>query len=207
VQLGDPHRRSGGGLGIGLALADSLVRMHGGRLTARSEGVGRGAEFEVRVPVLAEEVPEEAHDAGHEHRAHVQRRHILTVDDNEDALFAVAAALRLQGHRVDTASNGWQALERAQALRPEAILLDIGMPDMDGYEVARRIRAAAWGDSTLIIAMTGWGQERDRQAAFAAGCDAHLTKPANQRAIAALLERREELLEQRGALLRLHPPN
>jgi PAS domain S-box-containing protein len=191
VQLGDRNRRAGSGLGIGLALANSLVRLHGGTLSAESDGPGHGAEFTVRVPMLADEAPDapsQAHETHSFDRRLRRRRHILAVDDNEDALDAIAEALRVDGHYVETATSGQDALQKAAAGGAEAVLLDIGMPGMDGYETARRMRGEPWGRGLLIIAMTGWGQEKDRQAAFEAGFDAHLTKPATADAIARLLE-------------------
>jgi two-component system, chemotaxis family, CheB/CheR fusion protein len=193
VQLGDPHSRAGGGLGIGLALASSLVRLHGGAITAHSPGSGRGAHFVVKVPISSEveEPPPgalQADGAGPALRRFAAPRNILAVDDNLDALGAVAEAMRLHGHHVEIAASGHDALEKASVGRCDAILLDIGMPDMDGYEVARRIRCEPWGQRPVMIAMTGWGQPKDKQAALEAGFDAHLTKPADPEAIQALLD-------------------
>jgi PAS domain S-box-containing protein len=192
VQLGDPHSRAGSGLGIGLALASSLVELHGGSLAVSSEGTGKGATFTVRVPMARADgrYPRARGESGAGAQSRPLRygHQILAVDDNADALCAVAEALRLHGHQVDTAANGREALEKARSSRRDVILLDIGMPDMDGYQVARHIRREPWGQSVFLIAMTGWGQEKDKKAAFEAGFDAHLTKPVDPHAIQHLLE-------------------
>jgi signal transduction histidine kinase/CheY-like chemotaxis protein len=172
------------GLGIGLALATRLAEMHGGTITVRSDGPGKGSEFTVRLP-LAETQQAEPHQAGNAGEALGQRR-ILVVDDNFDAASSLAMILELLGAKVRTAQGGAEALEVFDAFDPVAVLLDIGMPGMDGYEVARRLRESFPGRSTLV-ALTGWGQEDDRRRAREAGFDHHLTKPADIGALQSLL--------------------
>jgi PAS domain S-box-containing protein len=175
-----------GGLGIGLALCRRLVDMHGGIIEARSEGPGRGSEFIVRLPVAVAEVeqPEPAARpegvAGSSARAPAAPRlRILAVEDNPDALHVLAAHLRLNGHEVVEAEDGEHAVDAAEAHRPQVVILDISLPGMDGYEVARRIRARPWSGDVKFIAMTGRGQDEDKRRAAEAGFDAHLTKPAD----------------------------
>ena len=176
------------GLGIGLALVQRLVEMHGGSVTAHSDGPGRGSEFLIRLPLLLEEriacddqqlnTPNalEPSMMNSEGTSATQRR-ILVADDNNDALESLATLLQLSGHEVYTAPNGAVALESAEQHRPEVALLDIGMPKLDGYEVARRIRAQPWGARITLVALTGWGQDSDRRRSQEAGFDSHLVKP------------------------------
>jgi len=168
--------RSEGGLGIGLALAKGLVELHGGRIRAHSEGPGTGSRFEVRLPQAvrgeghlgAASAPVVAPAAG---------RVVLLADDNQDAAEVLADLLRLAGHEVHVANDGASAASLAQRVRPHVLVLDIGMPGLNGYEVARQVRTHAWGRAALLVAATGWGQEEDRRQALAAGFDLHLTKP------------------------------
>jgi PAS domain S-box-containing protein len=172
--------RSTGGLGIGLALVKGLVEMHGGAVTAESAGLGKGSTFRVRLPALdthPEGVAEEAPRAGP--GANGPGRRVLVVDDNQDSATSLALMLRLMGNEVQTAHDGVEALALAEAFRPQLILMDVGMPKLNGYEAARRIRAQPWGRSVTIIALTGWGQEGDRARSQEAGCDGHLVKPVN----------------------------
>ena len=176
--------RSQGGLGIGLTLVKSMAQMHGGDACVSSEGPGRGSEFTVRIPAI--EAPAGAQAAAP--RNDVERaRHVLIVEDNVDACDTMRALLEMHGHRVDTANDGATGLERALALQPEVVLLDVGLPGMDGYEVARRIRAARNFRRPLLVAITGYGGADDRERALAAGFDAHLTKPVEYPTLAALL--------------------
>jgi signal transduction histidine kinase len=176
------------GLGIGLALVQRLVEMHGGSVTAHSDGPGRGSEFVIRLPLLLS--PRVLiHDQQLETRSALEppmtnaeatsptQRRILVADDNNDALESLATLLQLSGHEVYTAANGAVALESAEQHRPEVALLDIGMPKLDGYEVARRIRAQPWGARITLVALTGWGQDSDRRRSQEAGFDSHLVKP------------------------------
>ncbi len=195
TQLDYTSGHSRGGLGIGLALVRRLVEMHGGSVTAHSEGVGKGSEFIIRLPVHPESaVPTLEAANGNsimvdesEASDRVKRR-ILVADDNSDALESLATLLQLGGHDVVTASNGALALEGAERHRPEVMLLDIGMPVLDGYEVARRIRAQPWGGNVTLVALTGWGQDSDRRRSREAGFDSHLVKPLDMDKLSQLLE-------------------
>jgi signal transduction histidine kinase len=188
TQLDHRSDDSIGGLGIGLALVRRLVEMHGGSVTALSNGEGAGSEFVIRLPLLAEGTlcAEDELEAQACDTASVPRR-ILLADDNADALESLATVLRLRGHQVFSAPNGVIALEIAARLIPEVILLDIGMPLLDGYEVARRIRAQEWGKGIALVALTGWGQESDRVRSQEAGFDTHLVKPLDLDKLTALL--------------------
>jgi PAS domain S-box-containing protein len=179
--------RAEGGLGIGLALVQGLVTLHGGSVEARSDGPGRGSEFIVRLPVgmpVAESpeliAPEQSFVSG-------AGLKVLVVDDNRDAADSCAALLELTGLHVQTAYTGRGALALAESFRPHALLLDIGLPDFDGYQLATAIRATPWGRKIVLIAVTGWGQDEDRRRAFEAGCDHHLTKPIAPEAVESLL--------------------
>ncbi len=179
--------RSQGGLGIGLSLVRGLVEMHGGSVEARSEGPGQGSEFVVRLPVAGAPPAQRQGPDGDGEAQAAGRRRVLVVDDNEDAASSLGTLLRMMGHDVCTASAGSQALELARSYRPEVVLLDIGLPQMDGYEVARRLRQQPWGRAVRLIALTGWGQEQDRQRAREAGLDEHLVKPVEPAALERLL--------------------
>ena len=181
-------RRSEGGLGIGLALAKGLVELHGGRIEARSKGVGHGSEFVVLLPrtlVVDSEVraPKDAVKPA----SHITRR-VLIADDNRDGAETLSVLLKHWGHEVHVAYSGKQALELSKRVRPQIAVLDIGMPDMSGYEVAERIRAEAWGNEVTLIALTGWGQEEDKRRARVAGFDHHLTKPVDPIDLHALID-------------------
>jgi len=168
--------RSQGGLGIGLSLVKTVVEMHGGSVRAGSEGVDRGSEFVIRIPCLGPEESNGRQVALRGAGRAIPPRRILVVDDNKDAAESLAMLLSLSGHQVMVAHDGALALGIAAAERPEVILLDIGLPGMDGYEVCRRAREEGLTD-TLIIAMTGYGQDRDRQRSKEAGFDTHTVKP------------------------------
>ena len=176
--------RSEGGLGIGLALVNGLIELHGGTVMAKSEGLGRGSEFIVRLPVSAESAT--GSTAAKVASAAVGRR-ILVADDNQDAAESLAMILEMGGHDVRVAHDGRAALSVAQSFRPDTVLLDIGMPHLNGYEVARALRQEPWGAGMCLIALTGWGQESDRQLANEAGFDRHLTKPVDPDVLNALL--------------------
>jgi PAS domain S-box-containing protein len=182
--------RSEGGLGIGLTLVKSLVEMHGGRVEARSEGHGKGSEFLVRLPTLDVNLVlvTENGKAGLSPPPCPSRR-ILVVDDNVDAAESLAAVLSVYRHEVRTAHDGLTSLQVAEEFRPEAVLLDIGLPKMDGYEVARRLRELPGLENVLLAAVTGYGQDVDRRRAEEAGFDAHLVKPAEPVALLRLLAR------------------
>ncbi len=170
--------RSTGGLGIGLALVKGLVEMHGGTVTAASEGEGKGSTFTVTLPVIADPTPPPAEVPSRAGVASFGRR-VLVVDDNRDGAHSMADMLLLLGNEVRTAYDGLEAIAAAEEFRPEVILMDIGMPQLNGFDATRRIRAQPWGKEIAIIALTGWGQEGDRELSRAAGCDGHLVKPVD----------------------------
>ena len=179
VQVKSALDKSEGGLGIGLALARGLTRLHGGSLTAHSAGLGLGSTFTLRLPIYQEAATEPVDDASAAVATSVPARRILIADDNVDSAESLAMLLRLQGHQVEVVHDGAEALRRLEELRPQLALIDIGMPRINGYEVARRTRAAPWGASIRLFALTGWGQEQDRQEALDAGFDHHLVKPVD----------------------------
>ena len=176
----------GGGLGIGLALSRRLAQLHGGKLEAASEGLGKGSEFTLHLP-LAKTVATELTEPVQIPEAPSSPRRVLVVDDNIDAADSLRLVLDLQGHETEVAYDPGSALVAVERFAPDCVLLDIGLPDIDGYETARRIRALPGGDRMRLIAVTGWGQQEDKQRARAAGFDAHLTKPVESSAISALL--------------------
>jgi len=170
--------RAQGGLGIGLTLVRSLVEMHGGTVRVTSRGPDQGSEFIVRLPALPADV-NGAEELKVPASTVPASRRLLVVDDNVDSAESMAELLSLVGHQVRTAHDGVSALEEAFAQRPEFILLDIGLPRMDGYEVARRIRQNEGTRGATLIAMTGYGQEEDHRKTQEAGFDYHLVKPVN----------------------------
>jgi signal transduction histidine kinase/ActR/RegA family two-component response regulator len=185
AQVDRTLERARGGLGIGLTLARRLVEMHGGSIEARSEGVGKGSEFVVRLPLRMDlwqpsaghaegSVPASAHDAN---SASSRAYRVLVVDDNVDSAGSMAALLQLSGNETRVAYDGLQALQTAEAWRPEIIFLDIGLPRLNGHDAARRIREQSWGKDVVLVALTGWGQEKDRRQSAEAGFDHHLVKP------------------------------
>jgi len=196
--------RTQGGLGVGLTLVKRLVELHGGSVLAKSEGPGRGSEFVVRLPSLqtARESeprarPQEekmrlfssAAPADRPHASgHPAGRRALVVDDNADSANSLAMLLKLSGHEAVTAHDGVEALEAAERFRPEVVFLDIGMPRLNGYDAARRIRQEAWGRGMMLVAMTGWGKEEDRRKSRDAGFDAHMVKPADLDELMRLME-------------------
>jgi len=175
-----------GGLGIGLSIVKRIVELHRGTVSAFSAGLGQGSEFIVRLPV-SQALAATAETSPHAHHAKTPRRRILVVDDNADAALTVGTLLRAWGHDVHTAFNGPAALEEAHSFRPEIVLLDIGMPGMSGYDVARELRARPIDPGTIIIALTGYGRESDRERSFEAGFDYHLTKPPDPSTLESLL--------------------
>jgi two-component system CheB/CheR fusion protein len=180
--------RSQGGLGIGLTMVRCLVEMHGGRVTAHSDGLGRGSEFIVRLPVLpqAPQCPEEAPQAPQQPDTSPSRR-VLVVDDSISTAQSMAALLQLKGHDGRVAFDGPKALETAAAFHPEVVLLDIDMPGMNGYQVAKQLRQMPGLEQTLLVAITGYGQEEDRRRSREAGFQLHLVKPVRLSAILELL--------------------
>ena len=186
-QVTDTLSRSQGGLGIGLSLVKRLVEMHGGSVEASSQGPNTGSRFTVSLPVV--DAPKSVAPTLHPlpERKKTEKLRILAVDDNYDAAATVSMFLRFAGHEVEIAHDGEMALQEAIRLQPDVIILDIGLPKMNGYEVARAIREQEWSRSTTLIAMTGWGQEDDRHKAVEAGFDHHLVKPADPQALLAIL--------------------
>ncbi len=185
-QIESALERSQGGLGIGLALIKGLVEMHGGRIHAHSDGPAKGSRFEVWLPLPAE--PRAPAPARKKSAQSAVARRILVVDDIRDNAETLAFLLQLAGHQIETACDGKQAFRMAQEYRPDVILLDIGLPEMNGFDTCRAIRAQPWGKKILIVAVTGWGQEEDRRRSHSAGFDAHLTKPLDHSRLKQLLE-------------------
>ncbi|HEX5684232.1 MAG TPA: PAS domain S-box protein [Ideonella sp.] len=185
-QLSPALERTGGGLGIGLALARGLAEQHGGTLQARSEGRGLGSEFTLRLP-MGEAAPKAEGAANASEAADPPRHRLLVVDDNVDAAQTLAAMLSLHGQDVRTAYGSLEALQLAEQWRPDVALLDIGMPELNGYELCRRLRDQRPSRPPLFIACTGWGQEADRERAHDAGFDFHLVKPVDVNSLLRLL--------------------
>ena len=198
VQADRSLGRSQGGLGIGLTLAQTLVKQHGGRIEARSEGPGRGSEFIVRLPLRKEKTAEETSPQTHDDPVAASGAlRILVVDDNKDSAESLCMFLSLSGHKVKMVHQGMEAIETAFAYRPDVIVLDIGLPDIDGYNVATRLRQQPGFAQVLLIALTGYGQEEDRQRCFDAGFDEHMVKPADPALLEATLTL--HFSERRGA--------
>jgi signal transduction histidine kinase len=202
TQLQAEMGRAQSGLGIGLALVRRLLEMHGGTVTAFSEGHGLGSEFSITLPTIVgdaarmaagADIPVGGGTAGSGSADTTEttssRLRILVADDNADALESLATLLELGGHEVFSAANGALALEAAERHKPDVALLDIGMPKLDGYEVARRIRAQPWGRRMTLVALTGWGQDSDRRRSGEAGFDSHLVKPLDLDKLTELLGR------------------
>ena len=182
--------RAEGGLGIGLALVKGLVGLHGGTVVATSAGPGRGSEFAIRLPrsVVTTRAPPTEPTRAAEHDENALRCKVLVADDNRDAADSLAMLLGIAGHDVRVAHTGVDALQVGALQEPEAVILDIGMPGMTGFEVARRIREEAWGRSALLIAVTGWGQQNDKEKTRAAGFDHHFTKPVDPSVLEGVLQ-------------------
>ncbi len=176
-----------GGLGVGLTIVKRLIEMHGGTVEARSEGPGMGSEFIIRLPIVLSVMSEqEEEDAGPSAQQTAPRR-VLVVDDNVDAASSLAVMLKMMGNEVRTAHDGLEGVEAAAAFRPNLILLDIGMPKLNGYDTCRRIRAQPWAKGISIYALTGWGQDEDKRRSYEAGFDGHLVKPAEPAVLEKLL--------------------
>jgi PAS domain S-box-containing protein len=190
AQVDSSLERTAGGLGIGLTLAQTLVELHGGTLEAQSPGAGRGSEFIVRLPLAsAEPAAQPPTPTSDGSGSRDGRARVLVVDDNIDAADSLGRLLALDGYDVRIANGGMEALHEAEAFRPEVILLDIGLPMMNGYDVARRLRKEPWGADLRLVALTGWGQEEDRRRSKEAGFDDHVVKPIDPASLRALLRR------------------
>ncbi len=187
IQANRSLERAQGGLGIGLSLVRGLLEMHEGRVEAHSDGPGRGSEFTVRLPVALSPVrrPQEAGEGDRARQC--SGRRILVVDDNEDSAVSLALMLKIMGHDTRTAKDGLEAVEMAATFRPDVVLLDIGLPRLDGYDACRRIREQPGGEHMVLIAQTGWGQEEDRCRSKEAGFNFHLVKPVDPAALEKLL--------------------
>jgi PAS domain S-box-containing protein len=184
--------RSGGGLGVGLALVRGIVELHNGTVEAHSDGPGKGSQFIVRLPITSSVPPAQSGNPqdhqimDHETGKRLKAR-ILITDDNHDAAESLGLLLELAGHEIHLAHNGLESMQAAETFLPDVALLDIGMPQMNGYELARYIRAQPWGASMILVAITGWGQEQDKKRSLEAGFDYHLTKPVDFSEISKLL--------------------
>jgi signal transduction histidine kinase/response regulator RpfG family c-di-GMP phosphodiesterase len=187
AQVDRALEKSQGGLGIGLTLVRRLVEMHGGSVDARSEGIGQGSEFIVRLPVVAPQRNARAAPISEQRQARRYAYRILVADDNRDAAESMSMMLRLMGNEVRTVHDGVEAVQEAAAFRPDVALLDIGMPRLNGYDVARAIRQQRWGTTMLLVALTGWGQDEDKRRAIEAGFDRHFTKPMDPAALERLM--------------------
>lgn len=190
------HEDSGhlpSGLGIGLALVRQLVELHGGVVSATSAGPNCGSEFTVRLPLADANAPAPAFDEPAPAPVQSQTLRVLVADDNPDALESLALLLEVCGHEVRKASDGAETLQAVAAWRPDLALLDIGMPVLDGYEVARRIRTESWGAELFLVAVSGWGQSEDRQRATEAGFDLHFRKPIGLPILEDILQRAQRL--------------
>lgn len=191
--------RSSGGLGIGLALVKGLVEMHGGTVEASSPGPGKGSTLKVRLPILAHHEATVANAEAGTPGAVAGARRILVVDDNVDSATSMALILRLSGNEVWTACDGLEAVNAVEQFRPDVILMDVGMPRLNGYEATRRIRQLPAGQSPIIVALTGWGQEADKLQSREAGCDGHLVKPVDLEALEKLVVEVRQSREPAGS--------
>ena len=200
AQVTPSFAQSRGGLGIGLSLVRALVQMHGGSVAAFSEGAGKGSEFVVKLPLREPQVAPQIHAAGAEEIDGEQRGlQLLVVDDNADSVDALGMWLRLEGHRVHIAYSGEEALPAALAQRPDAVVLDLALPGIDGYEVARRLRREQGFENVCFIAMTGFGAYSDRERAKQAGFDHHMVKPIDYMVFSQLLAEIEPRPRAAGA--------
>jgi CheY-like chemotaxis protein len=182
--------RGTGGLGIGLSLAKRFIEMHGGKITANSPGHGKGSEFVITLPVvIGPAKPKEKQVGTTTTPARGGKRHVLVVDDNRDGADMLQRLFEADGYTVAAAYDGVEAVEAVRKSRPDAVIMDIGMPRMDGYEAVRRIRELPGGQDVLMIALTGWGQESARRQAEEAGFDHHLVKPVNFDLLRQFLEK------------------
>jgi CheY-like chemotaxis protein len=201
-QVDRSFTRSEGGLGLGLTLVHRLVEMHGGKIEVRSDGINRGSEFIVHLPVLPISMIDEEDKSPTLCRAPVSRcRRILVADDFPQSAAILARLLRQDGNDVQVAHDGIEAVESAAEFRPDVAVLDIAMPKLDGFAAARMIREQPWGKRIFLIALSGWGQQLDRQRSKEAGFDEHLTKPAKYETLMEILD---QLPHDRTAMIDTH---
>jgi signal transduction histidine kinase/ActR/RegA family two-component response regulator len=193
TQVNGTLERSQCGLGIGLTLAKRLVEMHDGTVTAHSQGVGHGSEFVVRVPIVKGQPTNRKSPEPTLEKNPAARRRILVVDDNRATIYMHSTLLTLSGNEIETAQDGVEALEKAEKFQPDVILLDIGLPKMNGYDACRAIRRQPWGRNILIIALSGYGQDEDLRRSQEAGFDHHLVKPADHATLQKLIEQGPQL--------------
>ncbi len=186
--------KSQGGLGIGLTLVRQLVEMHGGTVNVKSEGLNKGSEFVVRLPASSESAEPTITELPVLETTDASPRRILIVDDNEDSALTLSMLFEITGDETQTVYDGRAAVQTAETFRPDVALLDIGLPELNGYEAAQQIRQSTWGKDIILIALTGWSQEEDRQKSSAAGFDAHMVKPIDHDELQHLLD---ELMGQR----------
>ena len=186
TQIDTALERSRGGLGIGLTLVKRLVEMHVGTVQVHSAGIGQASDFVVRLPLPAN-MPEQAPSQSVPAKPALGRR-ILVVDDNRVAATSLAEQLQLGGHETHIAYDGLEAVQIVQNLRPDVVLLDIGLPKLNGFEVAHKIRQEAWGKKMMLVTLTGWGQEKDRRKSSEAGFNAHMVKPVGPVVLMKLLD-------------------
>jgi CheY-like chemotaxis protein len=189
TQLDHTRDQAYGGLGIGLALVRSLIELHGGTVTAESDGVGRGSRFIVRLPLAARGAHAGSNNRSMSNAERTTAKRVLIADDNADAAESLQMWLQMAGHDVHVALDGVGALAAIESLRPRVVLLDLAMPGLNGFDVARRVRELPWGREVVLVALTGWGQEEDRRRTADAGFDHHLTKPLAPDDVEALINR------------------
>ena len=196
-QMEGASTRAEGGVGIGLALAKGIVELHGGTIEARSQGRGHGSEFITSLPLCARQPVASLPSSGEASATNVDNRRVLLADDNRDAADSLAALLALAGHEMRVAYDGAAALSVARDFHPELALLDIDMPGLDGYAVAKALRMEPWAAQLSIVAVTGWGDSQNTIRTQAAGFDAHLIKPVGPDRVKALLRDRKKAVTPR----------
>jgi PAS domain S-box-containing protein len=192
--------RTQGGLGVGLSLVERLVKLHGGTVTAYSSGAGRGSQFTIRLPLAAaQQPPSVERRAPRDQLESVNRCRVLVVDDNVDSVDSLAMLLRMMGHEVATANDGEVALTAADEFRPDVAILDIGLPKVNGYDLAKQLREKEWAKDVVLVALTGWGQEQHRRRSQESGFNHHLTKPVELEVLQQILETTQGCLPDRRA--------